>query len=264
MRLSDGTATDFADFPVTVDGVTIELESGATQPGDSFLVRPTANAVTEFSLAISDVTKIAAAAPIRTEAPTTNAGSGAISAGTVTDASDPELFTPVTIVFDSPTEYRVLQGNPPADPPNELATGTLPGDSTVSLNGWSVELSGVPAAGDSFIIEKNSNGVGDSRNAVALGELQTKNTLANGTVSYSTAYAQLVSLVGNKTHELEVTSKAEARYLEQAVSAHEAESGVNVDEEAANLLRYQQAYQAAAKIMQAAQQMFDILLQLGR
>jgi len=133
----------------------------------------------------------------------------------------------------------------------------------VSYNGWTVELGGVPAAGDEFKIGPNTDGVGDNRNAVLLGALQTANTIGNGTTSYSGAYTQLVSLVGNKTRELEVISAAEGRYLEQAQAAHQAESGVNLDEEAANLLQYQQAYQAAAKIMQTASQLFEILLTLG-
>ena len=96
-----------------------------------------------------------------------------------------------------------------------------------------------------------------------LGELQTKNTLIGGTASYQGAYSQLVSLIGNKTHELDVNRTAEANQLLAARQAQQAESGVNLDEEAANIMRYQQAYQAAAKLMQTASTMFDTLLTLG-
>lgn len=262
-RLSDGNTTLFDTFPVTVDGVEIALDSGNPAVGDKFLVRPTARAAADFTVAIKDVTQIAAAAPIRTEAPTTNAGTGTISAGVVNGPPvDPALQVPVTITFTSATEYTVSTD---AVPPVVLGTGdiSLPGGTTVSYNGWTVELGGVPAAGDEFKIGPNTDGVGDNRNAVLLGALQTANTIGNGTTSYSGAYTQLVSLVGNKTRELEVISAAEGRYLEQAQAAHQAESGVNLDEEAANLLQYQQAYQAAAKIMQTASQLFEILLTLG-
>ena len=87
--------------------------------------------------------------------------------------------------------------------------------------------------------------------------------LNNSTDSFSDAFGQLVNNVGNKTRELSVTGAAEAKVLEQATAAVQSESGVNLDEEATNLLRYQQAYQAAGKMMQIASQLFDVLLQLG-
>jgi flagellar hook-associated protein 1 FlgK len=106
--------------------------------------------------------------------------------------------------------------------------------------------------------------VGDSRNALLLGDLQTSNTLGNGTTSYQGAYSQFVSEIGNKTRELEVTSSAASNLLSQATLSAQNESGVNLDEEAANLLRYQQAYQAAGKVMQIASQLFDVLLSIGQ
>jgi len=143
--------------------------------------------------------------------------------------------------------------------------GTVPyqAGATISYGGLSFTMSGTPAENDTFVVGNNTGGVGDNRNALRLAELQTKNTLGNGTMSYSGAYNHMVSQVGNKTAELEAMSKAEAAMLEQAMQAHQAESGVNLDEEAANLMRYQQAYQAAAKVMQTASQLFDLLLNLG-
>lgn len=134
---------------------------------------------------------------------------------------------------------------------------------TFSFAGISVTITGTPANGDTFVIGTNPTGAGDNRNALALGALQTAKTMAGGTTTYQGAYGQLVSAVGNKTRELEVSNKAETKYLEQAEAEFEAESGVNLDEEAANLMRYQQAYQAAAKMMQTASQLFDMLLQMG-
>lgn len=108
------------------------------------------------------------------------------------------------------------------------------------------------------------SGPGDNRNSLLLAGLRTSSTMNNGTATYEGAFGQLVSAVGNKTRELQVTSQAEEQSLAQAIAAHEAESGVNLDEEATNLLRYQQAYQAAGKMMQIASQMFDMLLGLGQ
>lgn len=156
-----------------------------------------------------------------------------------------------------------------------------------TVDGIDLDLaSGTAVAGDSFLIRPTANGAssisvaindpaaiaaaavtgaaGDNRNALLLSALQTTNTLGNGTTHYQGAFSQLVSQIGNKTRELEVTSSAAGKLLAEATNTLQAESGVNLDEEATNLLRYQQAYQAAAKVMQIASEMFDTLLTLGR
>lgn len=135
--------------------------------------------------------------------------------------------------------------------------------STISYNGISFSVTGSPANGDVFNVAPNTNGSGDNRNAALLSNLQTQNTVAGKTTTFQGGYAQLVSLVGNKAHELEITSASETKLLAQNVTAQQSESGVNLDEEAADLLRYQQAYQAAGKLMQIASTLFDQLLSLG-
>jgi len=135
---------------------------------------------------------------------------------------------------------------------------------TISFGGVSFTVSGTPANGDSFTIGHNTTGKGDNSNALLLGALQTANTLAGGTASYQAAYGQLVSQIGNKASELNITSTAQGKLLDSSVAAQQSVSGVNLDEEATNLLRYQQAYQAAGKVMQTASQLFDMLLTLGQ
>ena len=108
------------------------------------------------------------------------------------------------------------------------------------------------------------NGVADNRNALLLGALQTANTMVGGTATYQSAYSTLVAQIGNKTREVEITGKAQQSLLEQAETTQSQLSGVNLDEEAANLLRYQQAYQAAAKVISIAGTLFDEILALGR
>ena len=134
---------------------------------------------------------------------------------------------------------------------------------TLSFGGISVGLSGAPADGDTFKVTGNANGLGDNRNALLLGKLQTANTLDGGTTNFQGAYSQLVSSVGSKAHEIQATSSAASSLLEQSVATQQSESGVNLDEEAANLLRYQQAYQAAGKLIQTASTLFSVLLSLG-
>ncbi|SEO50314.1 flagellar hook-associated protein FlgK [Nitrosovibrio sp. Nv6] len=260
-RLNDSITQTFAAFPQTVDGVRLSFASGAIAAGDEFLIRPTANGAGQIEVAIQDTNLIAAGAPIRTDAPTANTGTGRISAGTV-DAPpppDPDLREPVTFTFTSTTTFDV-SGNGTGNP---VGIAFTPG-SPISYNGWTVQITGSPQPGDTFSVGPNTNGAMDNRNALLLGALQSSNTLAGGTASYQSAYGQVVSLMGYKTRELEVTSAAQTALLSQAQALQQSESGVNLDEEAANLLRYQQAYQAASKVIQIATQMFDTLLDIAR
>ncbi len=260
-RLSDGQ-TFTSD---QLDGLQFNF-SGALKLGDQFLVRPTvngANANLGIAVALNDKSQIAAAAPIRTIATATNTGTSAISAGTVNPGvpTDPDLRTDVTITFTSATTYTVTGSGAslPVPPANEF---TYTPGSDISYNGWTMQITGQPAVGDTFTVGANSAGSGDGRNAVALGKLQTTN-LVEGTMTLQSAYAALVNTVGNKTQELSVTSESAGKLASLAQTARDSESGVNLDEEAANLLRYQQAYQAAGQVMKTAQSLFELLLTLG-
>ncbi len=257
MRLSDNTSQSFAGFPQTVDGVTLTLASGIATAGDSFLIRPTATGASTLGVLISDPTRIAAAAPVRSARSAANTGTGEISAGVV-NAVDPNLQQPVTITFTSATTFNV-NGTGTGNPTGLAYT---PGQD-ISFNGWTLQISGAPATGDAFSIGPNTGGSGDNRNALALAGLQTAGILDGGTASYQGAYASLVSQVGTQTRQLQVTSAAQSSVLEQAYTAQQSYSGVNLDEEAANLIRFQQAYQASGKMLQVASTLFETLLQLG-
>ncbi len=278
-RLSDNASMySGATFPTgaaaTIDGVDLTMTSGPMAAGDKYVVRPTVNGAADFNVLIKDLSSIAAATPIVTAATTTNTGTGAISAGSINAAfTAATVSTPVTLTYDAAAGN--LTGFPAAMPvtvtTNGVATTYAAGapvpytaGSTISFGGAEIMLSGAPADGDTFKISANVNGLGDNRNMLALGELQTKNVLQGGTANYNSAYSQLVSLVGNKTRELQVNSAAEGGLLKQLQTSQQSESGVNLDEEATNLLRYQQAYQAAGKVMQAVSDMFDVLISLGR
>lgn len=265
-----------AEFPADpIDGVRFTLTSGQASPGDNFLIRPTAAGASDFDVLVNDRSKIAVASPILTATGTANTGTGAISAGKVTSASGVETIkSGFTLTYRSGTP-ATLSGFPAGTPVTVTANGkttefaagepvTFTPGATISVGGASFEISGAPANNDTFTVKRNPNSDGDNRNIVLLGALQSKNTLENGTTSYNGAYAQLVSLVGNKAHELDVNRQSETTLLSEAQKAQQSESGVNLDEEAANLMRYQQAYQAAGKIMQAVNDMFNVLVSLGR
>jgi len=257
-RLADNTQQSFAALPATIDGVTVTLAAGAPNAGDQFLLRPTAGGASGISVAITDPTKVAAAAPIRTSQGAANTGSATISAGAVNTPPPPNvnLTQTVTITFNNPpTTFKVVgvgTGNPPAV---AYASG-----GNVSFNGWTAQIAGAPAAGDTFTVSANGGGISDNRNALLLAALQSQNTIGGGTATYQSAYGQLVSQVGSDTQQAQTRADAQKTFLDQAKGARESLSGVNLDEEAANLIRYQQAYQASARAIQIGSKLFDDLL----
>jgi flagellar hook-associated protein 1 FlgK len=253
-RLSDNSTQTFAGLPQTVDGISISL-AGAPGNGDSFLIQPTRNAARDFSVAFSDTARIAAAAPIRTASSLANVGSGAINGGEVAVPLDANVQQPVTITFTSATTFNVTgtgTGNPVGV---AYAAGT-----DVTYNGWTVRLTGAPAAGDTFSIGPNNNGIADNRNALALADLQGANTLKGGTTSYQGAYGELTSAIGNAARDMNVAAIAQDSIAASARTSQQSMSGVNLDEEAANLLRFQQSFQASSKVIQVASTLFDTIL----
>lgn len=270
-RLSDNTDTSYASLPQDIDGLRLSL-AGTPATGDEFMVRPTAGGASGLKVLIRDVAALAAAAPLRAQSMATNTGTGTISAGTVDASFVPANITaPVTLQYASVgSQLSGFPAVPVTVTANGVATtyaagATIPfvTDASYSFNGIQVTLSGAPSNGDRFSIAANTGGVGDARNAALMADLQRTMTIGGKSAHFQGAYAMLVADVGNKTRELEVTSAAAGTFFTQAVAAQQGESGVNLDEEAANMMRYQQAYQAAGKLMQAAGQLFDILLQLG-
>lgn len=259
-RLSDNTRTTWASLPQTLDGIAFSLSSGAPAAGDSFLIQPTRMASGTMGVNIASPNELALAAPILASRSNNNMGSGLITRGSVTSGLplNANLTQTVTITFNANNTFNV-SGTGTGNPTNVPYT---PG-AAISYNGWTVAISGVPRAGDTFTVAANSNAVSDNRNLQRLIDLQVSNVMNNGTANFQTSYGQLVSQVGNSAREMQVNDKAQDTIVEQAVAAQQSFSGVNLDEEAANLLRYQQAYQAAAKIMQTAERMFATLLDLG-
>ncbi len=281
-RQSDNTVVySGATFPpaAAVDGLTF-TSTGTPSTGDSFLIQPTVNGASAFNVTMTNTSQIAMAAPIVTSAPTANTGTGVISAGSVNTLPNAATATtpvygsngsPATAAYPNLKDNVTIQfnGAPNAGTYNvtDNTTGTVLGSNVaytagqpITYNGWTVNITGNPAANDTFTIGPNTSGSGDSRNGVLLAGLATAKTLDNGTNSIQGAYAQLISNVGNQTAELQATSQAASTTLTNATNAQQAVSGVNLDEEASNLIQYQEAYQAAAKLMSTVSTLFTSLL----
>jgi flagellar hook-associated protein 1 FlgK len=243
------TGTGTSADPFKFDGMSVVVNAGAAV-GDRFEVRPTRDAPSGFGVAITDAGKIAAAAPIRTAATAANTGSGTITAGSVVDANDPNLRTTSTLAFTSPTTYTI----------NGAGSFTYTPDQPITINGAQVTISGAPANGDTFTISNNTGGTGDNRNMLAMAGALAKPTLDNGTTSLNDATSRLVGQIGSQTRQVQSSRDAQEIVAKDASSQRDSVSGVNLDEEAANLIKYQQAYQAAAQMIQVASQLFDSVL----
>ena len=263
-RLSDGTTTTLSGFPgspATVDGVRISLASGAMAAGDRFLLRPTRGEAGAFAVVLDDPAAVAAAAPVRTEAALANTGTAAISAGEVLDATDPDLLHRVRIEFTSATTFDVIDETAATT----LASGvSYTSGANIDYNGWRVQITGTPAAGDRFYVTSNAGGVGDNRNALLLRDLRAAGILDSGASTLDEAYGDLVADAGTRTRQAELDRDAREVMRQQAEAALAAVSGVNLDEEAGRILELQQAYQAAAKVVTVADAMFQTLLDAVR
>lgn len=185
-----------------------------------------------------------------------NIGSGAITAAIVSPP-DPNISDAVTITFNNPPATFNVAGATTGSP---IVTVPYVSGQPISFNGWTVKVTGTPAAGDVFRVGKNTSGVSDNRNALLLTQLQTQPTLDNGTATYQDAYGQLVANVGTQTHQAEITRNAQEVLKNQAIESRDSLSGVNLDEEAADLVRLQQAYQAAAQVIAVSDTLFQALL----
>ncbi|MDP1698463.1 MAG: flagellar hook-associated protein FlgK [Xanthomonadaceae bacterium] len=240
-----GTALD----PFVADGLNLVV-AGAAAAGDRFQIRPVLAASSGIDVAITQTNRIAAAVPMRSLRDGANVGSGIISVPRVVDAANPALLTPLTISFTAANTYQINGAG---------AFAYSPG-STISVNGLEFEISEVPATGDVFTVVPNTGGVGDNGNALRLGEIINKGVLDGGATSIGSGFGQLVAQVGSSTAQARIGLDAQRALRNQAEQAQQSVSGVNLDEEAANLLRFEQSFQASARVIAVADTLFQTLL----
>ena len=242
------TGTGTAGNPFVANGISIVV-SGAPAAGDQFLIKPLDQALGSLKVLVTTPGDIAAAAPTRTSADLGNTGSGAISAGSVIDVTNPNLLATATIQFSSPTTYSINGAG---------AFAYTPGGN-IDINGTRVQITGAPAQGDVFVIQSNTGGSGDNRNALAMLDKLAGNVF-NGNVTLKTAASSILADIGAKTSAATSQQSAQSTVLQQSQQRLDSLRGVNLDEEAANMLRYQQLYQAAAQTISVAGTLFSTLL----
>jgi flagellar hook-associated protein 1 FlgK len=262
----------------TFEGLRFDLGKSTLAAGEKALIQPTRYMARGIAMAINDPRQIAAGCPVIGFVPLSNAGTGKISDITMSNvdgvlgAWDLELVYNagnLSLTFNPPPPggFGISPSNtfnPAADAAGKTFTVTVAGGYEFSFT-----LSGTPQDGDTFNMHPTEAGVADNRNANLLVALQTAKLLFNNvanapTATMDSAYSQLVNKVGNKTHEVQVNELTQTMLYAQACEARDSFSAVNLDEEAANLVRYQQAYQASGRVMSIAQRLFDEIISIVR
>lgn len=264
------------------DGLAIFFQTGALATGDSFTLQPSRSAANNIQMQMFRPQELAYASPISTESSLNNSGGAEISAGTIIQAFDrygnpspafsgaAGTLTPeIDIVFTAANSYEVRDtagvvlftstftqgqsnqvfGNDPADP---------------NYTGYQVALSGTPSAGDTFTVRFNTDGVSDNRNGLDLGASRVDGVMEGNTLNYEDAYGRLVERLGADTAQNRVLKDSNSALLASSTANRASVSGVNLDEEAANLIKFEQAYNANAQIITVARQIFDTLLNAFR
>ena len=275
---------DDADGKVTFAG----LDFGGLdemEDGDKVFVYPTRYAAGTIGIDISDPRQVAAAAPIVSSIPSTNIGTARVTdirmtsvegmpvdgTGALTSFGASLTFTEVDGVFTlKPSgSYSLVDPDKTYNPASGDAGKVFALKSDAGFT-FEFKLSGTPAVTDTIAFTSNGDGVADNRNAALLGALQTDKLMFGAgtdirpTATLNNAYAQLVAKVGSKAREVQAGERTQGSLLAQATAARDSVSGVNLDEEAANLVRFQQTYQAAGRVMSVAQRLFDEMLAIGR
>ncbi|MCG8673478.1 MAG: flagellar hook-associated protein FlgK [Pseudomonadales bacterium] len=283
------TVTSFAapaTMPDTVavasQGITFNFNSGAPADGDTYMVTPTRLGASVMGLELNSPNQVAAALPVRSSVPLTNTGDGFVEEVRVTDTTTADFTTtasaltpPYRVIFTSTTAYEIHDMTVPASVPSAgtlVGTGTyIPNQSNNLLTdasvvpaplatGYEVVFNGEPQTDDYIDLTYNNGAVNDNRNTLLLADLQRTKTMASGTATYQEAYNRIVGGVGTRTRDARIGEEAAETILRQTEAQRESVSGVNLDEEAADLIRFQNAYQASARIIQVSSELFDTIL----
>lgn len=260
-RLSDGQVTAF-DFsvtnPVQIDGLEINKSVAAAATGDRFLLKPFSTAAGSIQTAFASPRGLAMASPVSASVGAANTGTLAV-AGLVTRSVPAPAA--VTLNFTSASTYTRSDTGATVytyTPGQPIEYSTAP-----PLTGWSLTLKGTPQPGDTYSVQPNAYPALNAGNAQAMLNLRDLAMFDGGPLT--DGYAGLMAEVGVMVQSAESAATVSQNIAANIEQQRSAVSGVNLDEEAAKMLQYQQAYQACGKMMQLAQTMFESLLQsLGR
>jgi flagellar hook-associated protein 1 FlgK len=264
-RLSDNAA-----MGDSMDGFQIAV-TGTPGPNDSFELEPVGRAAVSMTRVLDNPSGIAAASPMTAVMGVANKGTATIGGVGVVDSSNDPTLTAAISFTDATGDYAYTLTDAGG---NVTASGNArwTAGQPISLNGFELSLNGVPASGDTISVDKTAHPESNNGNALAMVGLRDANlvgrdkqidgTLQDGETA-TDAYASLLANVGVRVQSAKTSATISAATSAAADSTVASKSGVNLDEEAGRLIQFQQGYQAAAKVLQVAQAIFDTLLQMA-
>ncbi len=267
-RLSDKSVVTGSPFTpaqlaagVSFDGVSVQLTSGAAQASDRFLLQPTALAAQAMTTVLADPKGLAAASPFTGSMGASNTGTSTLaSLVAVSPAYNGSLTAAITFTSNTGDyNWSLSDGT--------SGTATWAAGTPISLNGFELNLAGVPRSGDTINVKPTVSVAGNNGNALAmsrLGDVPLVGVSSNSVgMSITDAYADAISNIGVRVQSGKAAAGISQAIAADAETARANKAGVNLDEEAARLIQFQQSYQAAAKILQVAQSIFEAMLQAG-
>ncbi|MFV8836111.1 flagellar hook-associated protein FlgK [Aquisalimonas sp.] len=261
-----------------VEGLRIDVsEIEDAEDGDRFEIQPTRDSITAMESNLRTADEVAAAFPVVGGEATGDGGTAGVNRGdgeigdfNMTSDDNVPFDDEVTLTFDADTNQFTVESD------NEGVIGTLDYDPAVDSNGKTFSgddlgadnpltgieftMAGTPRTDDAFVIESNEDGSGDNRNAQALAEVANEGLLNDGNDSPQDFFSRIVGEVGTETQRSQSARDAQESLLRQAEADRESVSGVNLEEEAADLLRFQQGFQAAAQAASVADNLFQTVI----
>ena len=261
VTLSPDTAVPPDPNVYYADGLRIDTNTlVGGQAGDSWLIQPTRFAASGISVTMTEPEDIAAAAAVTAKTSVLNTGEATIQDVRAIDSTNSNLLTQAIVRYDAAAGSYSLDGV--AIPAADVVVDD-DGFTTIKANGWQLQLKGTPVDGDEFVVSSNVGQTGDNRNLLAMLDLQDTKTI-QGQATYQDSYSNLVADVGTQARQAQIMAESATSVLDEAQTQRDSLSGVNLDEEAANVIRFQQAYKAASQVITTAGTMFDTLLQVLR
>jgi flagellar hook-associated protein 1 FlgK len=273
-EVSTGTLSG-TPFELTVDGFTLKIDSANFAAGDQFTLSPTKGAAEYLKLDITDPRQLALGFPVVTSPSESNTGAGKITFDQMIDTTTPafstpgELSPPVIVDFVSPTQYRllnatdnsVIEDNLTYDPAAGMSLFPTPGGYDP---GYRASISGEVHAGDQFQINYNHSGLSDNRNGLLLADLYQQGILEDSSLNFIQGYNSISDDISSKANVAKMIDTAQSIILSQAELRRDELSGVSLEEEAMNLARYQETFQASAQILDSVRSMFDAVITMMR
>ena len=256
-RLTDGMVFSGVTDGQTVDGMKIQIGPVAPSAGESFRLKPVASAATDLTVMLKNPRGLAAANPVTGLMGSANTGTAAIRSLTAV-AAPAAPYAPVTLAFtDDVGSYQVLDASRAL-----VGAGTWTPGQPMAYDGLEINITGLPKTGDSLAIAPTVYPAASNGNALRFDNLASLNLIDGQTVG--DAYASAMSAVGVQVQGARVAADTSGAVTSRAAAELTSVVGVNIDEEAAKLIQFQQAYQASAKVLQTAQTMFDAMLAIAR